>query len=201
MKLKILTQGHFDGFCLLYSIMNSYKALINPNQNAAKFASDNFRKWQKIISITPSLHNFASGEGSDFGVTKNSTDICLKERFINDCFYVLTEGMKSKISSSRLTHEKIHEIDFSKSTIIICVNENAQLEHGSVGDHWISIVGIDEENCKFLVCCSFSHHEQFTIERNDEITGRIYNNTIHFSELKKSKIYVNSIQLVSIESA
>jgi hypothetical protein len=201
MKNKILTQGHFDGFCLLYAVMNSYKALVSPRQIATTFSVNNFHKWAKIISITPSLQNFASGEGSDFGVSRNSTDIELKARFIQDCFTVLTEGMKAKIHTRRETIENLINVDFQDSIIILCVNEKAKFEHGSVGDHWVSLVGRDDDEEKFLVCCSFTPHEHYQAERLDGKTGRMFNNTISLHEIKKSKIYVNSIQSVVIGGA
>lgn len=197
MKKKVLSQGHFDGFCLLYSVLNTYKTLLKPNQSSIKFTSDHYHKRQKIIAITPSLQNFASGEGSDFGVSRDKTDINLKERYINDCFFVLTEGMKSKISSKRVSLDEIQNIDFSNSAVILCLNESAKLEHGEAGDHWISIVGKDIKNSKFLVCCSYTNLEHENSEVIDSDTSRTYNNTLSFFELKKSKIYINSIQKVS----
>jgi hypothetical protein len=196
MNKKILSQGHFDGFCLLYSILNSYKTLLKPNQSSVSFSSDNSCKWKKIIGIAPSLQNFASGEGSDFGVSKDQTDNYLKERFISDCFSVLTEGMKINITSEREQLENIKDVDFEKSVIILCVNEKAQLEHGAVGDHWISIVGINKDESKYLVACSFTNHGQEDAEKVDSKTSRVYNNALSFSELKKSKVYVHSIQKV-----
>lgn len=38
---KILQQGHFDGFCLLYAVANAFKTLKYPTKTANRFVSFN----------------------------------------------------------------------------------------------------------------------------------------------------------------
>lgn len=75
MKSRILTQGHFDGLCLLYAILNAYKTLVKPKITVYEFRRDTAHKWKNIIYNTPSLHKFASGEGSDFGIATDKLDL------------------------------------------------------------------------------------------------------------------------------
>jgi len=73
---KILSQGHFDGLCLIYSVFNSYRSLISPEQTALDFVEQRNTLWRKVISITPSLHNFVRSDvGSDFGLDEDQTKI------------------------------------------------------------------------------------------------------------------------------
>lgn len=58
MKFKILSQRVFDGFCLLYSIMNAYKALVNLNQYATTFTADNETYQFKFTAPCSEQNNF-----------------------------------------------------------------------------------------------------------------------------------------------
>lgn len=200
MNNKILTQGHFDGFCLLYAICNAYKTLMKPNQTACEFAQNNAKKWCKIISNTPSLHQFASGEGSDFGVATDKLDVEVKGMFIQTCFKLLTENTKNVITVEPLEFDNILSVDLSKSTIILCLNEKAAFEHGSVGDHWVAIIGNESESKKLNVACSYSQLEN-GFNENKTLSDRYYNNSLPYSEIKKNRLWVNSIYLITNEKA
>jgi hypothetical protein len=198
---RILTQGHFDGYCLQYSIFNSYKTLIKPEQIARKFVEAHSRKWTKIISISPSLQNFSSGKGSDFGVDTNKVDIKLTRMFVTSCFDVLTEITKQSITITEETIFSLKDFDFKNSVVIVALKNDVVLEHGKLGNHWIAIVGKDEENERFLIACSYTLHQHGFQEKADNVTGRFYNNTLSFSTLRKKNIYENSIHGIRIKSA
>jgi hypothetical protein len=197
MKQKILTQGHLDGFCLLYSIMNSYKTLTNQNELATKFAFKlkNKKKWRDLISITPSLHNFASGEGSVFGL-KDKAEIEFKNSFISSCFHTLSDT-KLKLVPIPIRFNEVLETDFTDSCVIICLKSGTKLEQSESGDHWVSIVGFNVSENKILLTCSYTSHEKGLTENEDVQTNKIYNNAISLDEFKARNIYVNEIYKVS----
>ncbi|WP_140162497.1 hypothetical protein [Billgrantia desiderata] len=197
MVQKVLTQGHFDGFCLVYSIFNGYKSLTKPSQNSSVFAYENMAKWERVVNITPSLHHFASGVGSDFGVRRIATDIKLKRSFVEACFDVITEGSRRYPVVEVEDIFNLINIDFSAAVVILCVNENAEFEHGNIGDHWVVLVGRDEDS--YLVACSYTLHQHGFQERVDEASGRYYNTKISASKVKKSTVYQNSICKISLE--
>lgn len=196
MGQKVLTQGHFDGFCLIYSIFNGYKALTKPAQSSSVFAYENMSKWERVVNITPSLHRFASGVGSDFGVRRIATDIKLKRSFIEACFDVITEGSHKSAVVAVEDILNLNSVNFSTAVVVLCVNEKAEFEHGSIGDHWVALVGRDEDS--YLVACSYTLHQYGFQERVDEKTGRAYNSKIFASNVKKSTVYPNSICKIAI---
>jgi len=198
LKPRILTQGHFDGFCLLYAILNGYKTLIKPEQTASGFVQDTANKWCKIISNTPSLHQFASGDGSDFGIATDKLDVEVKRVFIETCFKLLTEKTKNEITVAPLEFKNILNADLSKSIIIMCLKETAILEHGSVGDHWVEIVENEFESKKLNVACSYTQHANGFTE-SKSLSNRYYNNSLPYIEVKKNRIWVDSIYLITNE--
>ena len=201
MESRILIQGQFDGFCLLYSVMNSYKSLVKPRMKATTFVANYYNLWNKLINITPSLHNFASGKGSDFGVARNKTDIEITQRLISSCFSVVTEEMKIKVKSTPFDTSSIIDNDFSESVLILCVYQDTLLEYGPIGDHWITVVGVDADQSRLLVSCSYTPHDYQSVERTDPVTNRAYNNTLELSQITSGNLYKNSVQRVSVESA
>lgn len=195
---RILAQGHFDGFCLIYALFNGYKALKNPEVKASDFAINNSKAWKRVIGSTPSLHNFVLGEGSDFGQLKGSTDAKLKQRFVDTCMEALTDGVRYTPSVSTVELADLATIDFSKSVVIICVTEKAKSEHGKMGDHWVCVVGRDDDERKYFVACSFTHQRYGFTERQDKRTKRFYNTTIAFKGLNRTTIYPDNINLINI---
>ena len=197
---RILAQGHFDGLCLIYSLFNAYKALRSPSEKASDFAYRNSNFWRRVIGNTPSLHNFVLGEGSDFGKLRNSTDAKVKQSFIATCFEVMTDGsaVSSVVTSTDI--ESLTTKDFTESVAILCVKDKAEFEEGGMGDHWVAIVGRDDDAGVYLVACSYANHQYGLNERQDEGTGRYYNTTIKVDRINKSTSYpdnINVIQLVS----
>lgn len=197
---RILAQGHFDGLCLIYSLFNAYKSLRSPSERASDFAYRNSNFWKRVISNTPSLHNFVLGEGSDFGKLRNATDAKVKQQFIATCFQVMTDGsaVSSMVTPSNI--ESLATMNFTDSVAILCVKEKAEFEEGGMGDHWVAIVGRDDDNALYLVACSYTNHVYGFNERKDTKTGRYYNTTIEVDRIAISTSYpdnINVIQLVS----
>lgn len=198
---RILAQGHFDGLCLIYSLFNAYKALRNPDEKASNFAERNSNPWRRVIGNTPSLHNFVLGEGSDFGELKDMTDAKIKQAFIATCFEVMTD--KSRVSSvvTAVDIQSLATMNFSETVAILCVTKNAEFELGGMGDHWVAIVGRDDEQKKYLVACSNTMHQYGFNERQDVQTGRFYNTTIDVEGINKRTAYLNNINQVKILQA
>ncbi|TPV58675.1 hypothetical protein [Pseudomonas fluorescens] len=197
---RILAQGHFDGLCLIYSLFNAYKALRSPSEKASDFAYRNSNFWRRVIGNTPSLHNFVLGEGSDFGRLRNATDAKVKQAFIATCFEVMTDGsaVSSVVTPSDI--ESLATMDFTDSVATLCVKEKAEFEEGGMGDHWVAIVGRNDDAAVYLVACSYTNHAYGLNERKDAKTGRYYNTTIEVDRITTSTSYpdnINVIQLVS----
>ncbi|MGF6284488.1 hypothetical protein [Pseudomonas silensiensis] len=195
---KIITQGHFDGFCLIYSIFNAYKSLRKPDVKANDFVWGHSKQWAKVISVTPSLQNFASGKGSDFGVSKNVTDEKLKRSFLKTCLDVITEDTRVDAMVASIDIKSLNTVDFSHSVVVLCVKETSVFELGGMGDHWVVIVGRDESQGRYLVACSNTLHQYGFHERVDTQNGRVYNTTIEIKGIKKSTVYPESISEVTI---
>jgi hypothetical protein len=195
---RILAQGHFDGLCLIYSLFNAYKALRSPNERASDFAYRNTNFWQRVISNTPSLHNFVLGEGSDFGRLRNATDAKVKQAFIATSFEVMTDGSGVSPAVIPADMEYLTTMDFGESVAILCVKEKAEFEEGGMGDHWVSIVGRDDDTGIYLVACSYTNHSYGLNERQDAKTGRYYNTTIKVTGINKSTSYPDNINIIQL---
>jgi len=176
--------------------MNSYKTLTSQNELATKFAFKlkNKKKWRDLISITPSLHNFASGEGSVFGL-KDKAEIEFKNLFISSCFNILSDA-RVKLESTPISFNEVLKTDFTYSCVIICFKSGAKLEQSESGDHWVSIVGFNLSENKILLTCSYTSHEKGLTENEDIETNKIYNNAITLDEFKARNIYANEIYKV-----
>lgn len=195
---RILAQGHFDGLCLIYSLFNAYKALRSPNERASDFAYRNSNFWRRVIGNTPSLHNFVLGEGSDFGKLRNVTDAKVKQVFISTCFGVMTDGSSVSPAVEPADIEALTTMDFSEAVAILCVKEKAEFEAGGMGDHWVAIVGRDDDAGVYLVACSYTNHSYGLNERQDAKTGRFYNTTIKVSGINKSTSYPDNINVIQL---
>jgi hypothetical protein len=197
---RILAQGHFDGLCLIYALFNAYKALRSPNEKASDFAYRNSNFWRRVIGITPSLHNFVLGEGSDFGKLRNATDVKVKQAFIATCLEVMTDGSSVSSLIAPCDIESLKTMDFTESVAIVCVKPKAEFEQGGMGDHWVTIVGRDDDAKEYLIACSYTNHAYGLSERKETMTNRYYNATIQIDRISSSTAYpdnINNIQLVS----
>lgn len=195
---RILAQGHFDGLCLIYSLFNAYKTLRSPSEKASDFAYRNSNFWRRVIGNTPSLHNFVLGEGSDFGKLRNATDAKVKQAFIGTCLEVMTDGsaVSSVVTPSDI--KSLATLDFTDSVAIICVKEKAEFEEGGMGDHWVAIVGRDDDAAVYQVACSYTNHAYGLNERKDEKTGRYYNTTIKVDRITPSTSYPDNINVIRL---
>jgi len=196
-KNKILTQGIFDGHCLQYSVMNAFKALNDPASTAHSFAIKSKIKWQKIISLTPSLQNFSSGWGSEFGI--NTLDVANRvlENIFLSYFEALSEKTNFVYSAKRISINQIKDTNFSNSVLIFCLKEKAKTEQYKSIDHWVCGIGVEEES--ILLSCSFVLHETedgYSETVSKYSGGRYYNNSINISEILKNRIYTNQVYCV-----
>ncbi|RMO65488.1 hypothetical protein ALQ37_200040 [Pseudomonas syringae pv. aptata] len=198
---RILAQGHFDGLCLIYSLFNAYKALRSPSDKASDFAHRNSNFWRRVIGNTPSLHNFVLGEGSDFGKLRNATDSKVKRAFIATCFDVMTDGSAVSPVVTATDIESLTTMDFSDSVAILGVKDQAEFEEGGMGDHWVAIVGRDDNAGVYLVACSYTNHSYGLNERQDAKTGRYYNTTIKVTGINKSTSYSDNINVIQLVPA
>lgn len=195
---RILAQGHFDGLCLIYSLFNAYKALRSPNEKASDFSYRNSNFWRRVIGNTPSLHNFVLGDGSDFGKLRNATDAKVKQAFIATCFEVMTDGSAVSSVVTPTDIESLTTMDFSEAVAILCVKEKAEFEEGGMGDHWVTIVGRDDDAGVYLVACSYTNHAYGLNERQDTKTERYYNTTIKVDRINKSTSYPDNINVIQL---
>ena len=200
MSNKILTQGIFDGLCLQYAVMNAFKALKAPELSSLKFSKEYAIKWQKVIAITPSLQNFSSGIGSDFGVDLNKTSETIMANLIRSYFEAIGEKTNFNYSVDKLSVEQIINCDFSKSVLIFCLKEQANTEQYSDANHWVCAIGIDDGY--FLLACPhviYERADEIYLEQISKTSGRYFNNRIYVSEIQKKHIYESSIFRISIE--
>ncbi len=151
-----------------------------------------------MIGNTPSLHNFVLGDGSDFGKLRNATDAKVKQAFIATCLEVMTDGsaVSSVVTSTDI--ESLTTMDFSEAVAILCVKEKAEFEEGGMGDHWVAIVGRDDDAGVYLLACSYTNHAYGLNERQDSKTGRFYNTTIKVAGINKSTSYPDNINIIQL---
>lgn len=194
---KILQQGHLDGFCLQYAVANAFKALKYPTKTANWFVENQKHVWEKLVMVTPSLHNFASGTGSYFGSSTDQTDIILHERFLELCAAVVSEGKKESFSARRISIEEISGAVTKSSVVILCLRPNVNTKRCSIGDHWVCVV--DTDDIDFLIACSYSEYLpklNSGISSSEEVSNgykKPFNNAIAKKELNKKIVFENSV--------
>jgi hypothetical protein len=212
----ILQQGELDGFCLLYSILNAFKAIY-----PGKFELDQQKKvWSRLIGITPSLQNFASSGSLIAAIPNNEMDVRIKSLLMNQYSEILTNWLKDKRhNKSPYTVIKIEPVTMDTgqwyramitepfpddSAYILCLREadnkgEKTLEHGPTTEHWVAIVGPVGFN--LAVACSYTSHTLGKIYSEDEVyigsKTRAYNNQI-VQKLTNSKVFAGSRYKISI---
>ncbi|KAF0221133.1 MAG: hypothetical protein FD174_631 [Geobacteraceae bacterium] len=190
--MKILQQGHMDGFCLLYAVANAFKALTCPTQTASRFVEEQRNVWRKLVSVTPSLHNFASGKGSCFSTST-------EQRFLELCAAAISNRSKESFSVHRITKiEEISESVTENSVVVLALGKEARTKRCTMGDHWICIV--DTEDKEFLIACSYTDYldnkngnkkkedDQKKTSGESPCYNRPFNNRITKKELSKKAI-------------
>jgi hypothetical protein len=192
---KILQQGHFDGFCLLYAVANAFKTLKYPTKTANRFVENQNYIWTKLIMVTPSLHNFASGEGSSFGASTNQTDIILHERFLELCAAVVSERKKENFIVRRIALKDILGGVAKKSVVLLCFRSKVRTQRCSIGDHWVCVVDVDDKN--LLLACSYTDYldeqRKSSGEKVSNHLKRPFNNLIAQNEINKETVFENSL--------
>lgn len=151
-----------------------------------------------MIGNTPSLHNFVLGDGSDFGKLRNATDAKVKQAFIATCLEVMTDGSAVSSVVTPTDIESLTTMDFSEAVAILCVKEKAEFEEGGMGDHWVAIVGRDDDAGVYLVACSYTNHAYGLNERQEAKTERYYNTTIKVERINKSTSYPDNINIIQL---
>lgn len=196
---KILSQGNFDGHCLQYSVMNAFKALSDPSATAYSFSNKQRTKWQKIIALTPSLQNFSSGFGSDFGISTLDAAGNILQNLIFNYFEAIGEKTKNTYHITKIKNTEIESVNFKNSVLIFCLKEKAETEHYSDADHWVCCAG--KQDGYLHLACS---HVLFEIEdKYEEMLSntekeRYFNTSIELSKFRKSTIYTDQIFCVRI---
>lgn len=138
------------------------------------------------------------GDGSHFGVLRNATDVKVKQAFIATCFEVMTDGSAVSPIVTPTDIEFLTTMDFNEAVAILCVKEKAEFEEGGMGDHWVAIVGRDDDAGVFQVACSYTNHSYGLNERQDAKTGRFYNTTIKVTGINKSTSYPDNINIIQL---
>jgi hypothetical protein len=195
---RVLSQGNFDGLCLIYSLFNAYKALKHPKEAASKFIQKHTEQWKVVIGNTPSLQNFVIDKGSDFGIETDAMDAKIKRAFISTCFDVMTEGSQGSPVVTAIDIESLKTMDFTESVAVLCVKKSARFEHGGMGDHWVAIVGRDDVRGKYLGACSNTLLHYGFKEDKDNQNGRYFNTSIDVAGIMSRTVYSNSINQIHI---
>jgi hypothetical protein len=199
--MKIIQQGHFDGLCLLYTMMNALKALKYSQDAALTFVKDNSKKWIQLISVTPSLENFVNGYGSLYNEVNSTNEVSVIDAYIHTGFKILQGQRKDNVSVTNLRIEDIETNDFESSVLILCLGKSAITKHYSKVDHWVAIVGKNDND--YLLACSITQASirdtKKYIEYEDPETKRMYNNTFGIKNLRLSSIYKDYIYQIKLE--
>jgi len=195
---KILQQGHLDGFCLLYAFVNAFKALKYPNRTASWFVNNQSHVWQKLISVSPSLQNFASGEGSRFGASTDSTDVILKERFFDLCAAVVGDRKKEKFTARRIPASDLATAIGKNSVALMCLGQEVQTEKCHINDHWVCVVDVDEN--KYFLACSYTDYLSDNFDKPSVSPGykRPFNNIIAKQSVNKRTVVEDSVYRFSM---
>ena len=195
--MKILQQGHLDGFCLLYAVANAFKTLKYSTKTANWFVDKQRHVWEKLVMVTPSLHNFASGKGSSFGASTDQTDIFLHERFLELCAATISDKKKDNYSVHRISIEDISAAITKHSVVILCMRPEVSTKRCLIGDHWVCVVDADDKD--FQLACSYSEYlpklnkEEFLGDEVSFSFKRPFNNAISKKQLNKKIVFENSV--------
>lgn len=213
----ILQQGHMDSFCLPYAVLNAFKSITCPEEDAYKFTDKLGTAWSKMINITPSLQNFA-GKGSVLTGIHKKLDLQAKENLMNQYVQILLQATSNTVSKglrmevtrvgmgkgqisewqNRLLAEPFPE----KKAYIICFNRKQDpnpLRYEIEGKHWVTIVGARGKS--LCVACSYTSHHRGNNYREYAVTGqtpgRFFNNEASgLSEENIDKDYVFELSLL-----
>lgn len=161
---KIHHQGNFDGSCFLYSIINSYSALMNksPTQDM----------WDEAIKWIPFSGDFVT----TLGTQRYDDDLNLYNFTIQRILREFKLGYKIELS----TYSSISGIEHLKSLI----SDTSVVLLNISGDHWVSVV--DYNANQLMVSCSSERNssEGQYQEYTSEKFNRKYNLKKNIGKLK-----------------
>lgn len=212
----ILQQGTLDGFCLLYAILNAFKAIY-----PGKFELDQQKKvWSSLIGVTPSLQNFASSGSTIAAIPNDKTDIRIKALLISQYSEILTNWLKDKRhNKTQHTRIKIEPVTMdtgqwyramlrepfpNDAAYILCLQEAASnsegiFKHGPTNEHWVAIVGVTDDT--LAVACSYTSHYLGKSYKESEVNigskTRVFNNQI-VQKLTQSRVFTDSRYKITI---
>lgn len=208
----VLQQGQLDGFCLLYAVLNAFSAVYSKQIEFVQMQE----LWARLISITPSLQNFASFGSSFSELPNNKIDIVIKQSLVTQYAEILSDWLQShdKASVSRVSIEPVcaNTPNWYRSMVsepfpenlayIACLKRRQKvptLLYGQTNEHWIAIVGNKGED--LAIACSYtSHHMGDAYKEWDISVGkqkRAFNNLI-IEPLTSENLYVESRYQVSL---
>lgn len=187
---KILQQGHMDGFCLLYAMLNGFKALTSPELSANDFSEKYPHVWSQLISVTPSLINFASGKGSNISELKKADNL-FEMHLLQFYAVIFSHNCDYEFGVERISRKDLGESISENSVAIIALRSNCVTSKGDFSDHWVCLVDFDGTD--FLVACSSSDFEaNVKGSAKDYYRGgfkRPFNNKIAPDNLKGRALY------------
>lgn len=196
-KPKILSQGAFDGACLLYAMMNAYKSFKNKSMSSSRFAEEEKEVWEKLVKVVRFPLSMFNGEGSSSCFDKSEVESTYN--FVKRAIRLF--NLSDSFSVEKISIGNLVDTDFAKSIVIFCYTEKAQirspLNNTEISDHWVCAIG--REDRSICVQCSFTSQLSTRYrEQKIETTGRYYNQKISIKQLDSSRIAEDYIYLISI---
>lgn len=203
----ILQQGQLDGFCLLYALLNAFSAAC-PNEIENQLTKDRHTLWARLISVTPSLQNFASFGSVLSELPNKHIDIAIKRLLSRQYAEVLSDWLSHEsggvhkqlniepvsIDTPKWYRAVVQEPMAENRSYIACLREKAgTLKYGETNEHWVAVVGSTGD--ELAVACSYTSHHPGRNYREWTITKgkkkRRYNNLIA-CPLTHEHVYVDS---------
>ena len=168
---NIYHQGSFDGSCFLYSIVNSYSALMSksPTQDM----------WNKAIKWIPFSGDFVTTTGTE----RYDDDLNLYDFTIKRILREFKLGSKIEVSM----HASISGVEHLKSLI----SDTSVVLLNIDGGHWVSVV--DYSDKQLMIACSSERNspDGHYLEHTSEQFSRKYNLKKNIGKLKS--IYQPSV--------
>jgi hypothetical protein len=216
-KPKILSQGAFDGACLLYAIMNAYKSFRKKTLSSSIYVEEENETWEKLVKLVPSPLPMLKGKGSSSCFGRN--EIRGIDDFVEKAIRLLNRVEKFRVGKRKTTRafRNLHKFrvekksidclintkktDFVKSIAIFCYTKKGKirssLNNTEISDHWVCAIGREDRSIN--VQCSFTSQLSTVYrEQKDETTGRYYNQKISVAQLNPVKIEEDYIYWISI---
>ena len=195
-KPKILSQGSFDGACLLYALMNAYKSFKGKSISSSVFAEEEKEVWKQVVNEVNSPKEIFNGNGSSscFGENEVESTYRFVKKVVN--MFEFDQILKVK----RILIKELLNIDFSNSIAILCYNENGNIKSSlngtEISDHWVCAIGFKQKS--ICVQCSFTSQLSTSYrECKHDKSGRYYNQKISIKQINPVNIAHEYIYLIS----